>query len=213
MPFSKPRVDVFSRGAAQYDLWYEKHRFLYLSELKLISSLSGFPAPSLEVGVGTGRFASLLKIKIGLDPSLPMLKIASQRGIQPVLGLGEKLPFSSGTLASVLMAITLCFLEDPLQALKEVYRVLYPGGELVLAFVERDSPWGGYYYRKPSPFYRVARFFSFGEVEGMLKESGFNMERTMQVLFYPPGSEERLEESLEGTGRGSFLGILARKPY
>ncbi len=213
MPSSRPRVEVFYLRAHQYDLWYEKHKYTYLSELKLFASLSSFPSPSLEVGVGTGRFASPLRIDFGLDPSLPMLLIAKEKGIKSVVGTGESLPFRSSSMASCLLAITLCFLENPTQTLGEIFRVLYPGGELVVGFVDRDSLWGRFYQQKDSPFYRVARFFSYAEVEELLKRAGFQIEKTSQVLFRSPQDEEKLELPRPGHGEGGFIGLLARKPY
>ncbi len=213
MPFSRPRVEVFSRRASRYDLWYDENRLTYLSELKLITSLSSFPSPSLEVGVGTGRFAQPLRIGFGLDPSLPMLRIAQKRGIKAVQGVGESLPFRWGAMASSLLAITLCFLEDPRAAFDEIYRVLYPGGEVVVAFIDKNSAWGNFYRKKESPFYKVARFYSYEEVEDMLKKSGFTLERVAQTLFRRPDQREELELPSPGRGRGSFVGVLARKPY
>ncbi len=213
MPSSKPRVEVFSQRASRYDLWYEKNRLTYLSELKLLASLSSFPSPSLEVGVGTGRFAQPLKINFGLDPSLPMLKIAKKRGIRVVQGLGESLPFASDSMASCLLSITLCFLESPRRTLGEIHRVLYPGGEVVVAFIDKDSSWGTFYREKDSPFYKVARFYSFDEVKSMLEGVGFVLEKVKQTLFRHPLEEETLELPQEGRGRGSFVGVLARKKY
>jgi len=35
----------------------------------------------LEIGVGTGRFAAPLGIKVGVDPSMAMLAYAAERGV------------------------------------------------------------------------------------------------------------------------------------
>jgi len=36
----------------------------------------------IEIGVGTGRFASQLGIKLGLEPSKSMASLARQRGMR-----------------------------------------------------------------------------------------------------------------------------------
>ena len=67
---------------------------------------------SLEIGVGTGRFAEALKIRYGVDPAPKMLELARPRGIDTVLGYAEKLPFHNDTFDSVFMITTLCFVQD-----------------------------------------------------------------------------------------------------
>jgi len=63
-------IQPFEEYWRDYDEWYEKHRDLYLSELKAVETAShGIPRPWLEVGVGTGRFAafrSCFQFHIGL---------------------------------------------------------------------------------------------------------------------------------------------------
>lgn len=72
--------EIFDRNWKKYDDWFEKHKVIYLSELKALRK--AIPeGPGLEVGVGSGRFASLLKIKIGIDPSKNMLKFAKNEGL------------------------------------------------------------------------------------------------------------------------------------
>ena len=87
-------VKAFDEYAERYDMWYSKpeNRQIFESELMVIRSLglSGF---GVEVGVGTGVFASNLHIPLGVDPSLKMLGIAKSRGIEVVRAVGEALPF------------------------------------------------------------------------------------------------------------------------
>ena len=46
----------------------------------------------LEIGVVTGRFAKILGMEYGIDPSERMLSIAKERGIKTSVGRGEDLP-------------------------------------------------------------------------------------------------------------------------
>lgn len=60
----------FDIYAEKYDMWYEEHYAVYESELEAIRELlpEVIPEKSLEIGAGTGRFASALGISYGLDP-------------------------------------------------------------------------------------------------------------------------------------------------
>lgn len=64
---------------------------------------------------------------------------AQQRGITVLEGVSEALPFPDKTFDAALMVTTLCFTEDPKQALQEAYWVLQPGGYLVVGFIDRTS--------------------------------------------------------------------------
>jgi len=139
-------IQPFDEYWRDYDEWYEKHRELYFSELKAVELASrGVPRPWLEVGVGTGRFAAPLGAEAGVDPSDAMLKIASSRGLWVVKAPGESLPFPDVSFGGVFMIVTLCFLDNPVQALREAHRVLTPSGRLILGFVPADSTWGLFY--------------------------------------------------------------------
>ena len=46
----------------------------------------------IEIGVGTGRFAAPLGIKVGVDPSMTMLTYAAKRGVLGLQGTAEALP-------------------------------------------------------------------------------------------------------------------------
>ncbi len=86
------RNNVFDTYTEEYEEWFNKNKFAYLSEIEALKKV--IPAgKGLEVGVGTGRFAEPLGIDIGVDPSENMLKIAKLRGIKTFQGYGENLPF------------------------------------------------------------------------------------------------------------------------
>ena len=53
------------------------------------------------------------------------------------------------------MVTTICFLEDPMHALREAKRVIIPGGRIVIGMIDQESPLGRAYERRKS---RRARF-------------------------------------------------------
>ena len=98
----------------------------------------------VEIGFGSGlnipfydrsRVAGLW----GLDPSHEMLGLAKERAADapfPVTLLeapGEAIPLESGSMDTAVSTYTLCTIPDPVQALREVARVLKPGGQLLFA--------------------------------------------------------------------------------
>ncbi|NOZ88447.1 MAG: class I SAM-dependent methyltransferase, partial [Crenarchaeota archaeon] len=161
---------VFDELWSRYDSWYERNRILAENELEAVKAL-GLQGRGVEVGVGTGWFASRLGVEFGVDPSLGMLRLARLRGVEAVQGVGERLPLRSGSMDYVLLIVTLCFVDDPLAALREAARVARPGGAVAACIVPRDSSWGRFYQarRSSSPFYRVARFYTVDEVEQMMR--------------------------------------------
>ncbi|WP_017980912.1 methyltransferase domain-containing protein, partial [Methanocaldococcus villosus] len=70
---------------------------------------------------------------------------------------------------------TLCFLKDVEKALKEIKRVLKPGGYLIIGMIDKNSKLGKIYEAKKdkSKFYKDANFFSLDEVIELLKRFGF----------------------------------------
>ena len=204
------KVEAFERHAEAYDEWFERHRDLYDAEIEAIRQLMP-PAgvEALEVGVGTGRFAAPLGIRVGVEPSARMAARARSLGIEVHPGVAEDLPFPDGVFDLVLMVTTICFVDDPARALREAWRVLRPGGSIIVGFVDRESALGRRYAarRHESRFYRDATFFSTPEVLGLLGEAGFETARIRQTIF----EEGERTAVAEGFGRGSFVAVRAVK--
>src|SRR3990172_12930956 len=97
-------VEIFDRNWKKYEVWFEKHKATYFSELKALKKVIP-EGLGLEIGVGSGRFAQPLGAKIGIDPSRNMLKFAKERGIQVIQGVGENLPFKDNTFDFVLIQV------------------------------------------------------------------------------------------------------------
>ncbi len=206
--------DVFANNLKEYEAWFNQHPWVYATELELLKRLLPEKGVGLEIGVGTGRFAGPLRIPVGVDLCEPCLELAKRRGVEALWADAHNLPFEDESFDYALMMVTICFVEDPVQALKEARRVLKRKGILVLGIVDRDSPLGKTYQakKKKSPFYKHARFFSTEEVKQMLEEVGFRTKRILQTLFTDDlDSIARLDQIREGYGEGGFVGLKAVK--
>jgi len=168
--------DVFEQFAEEYDHWFEEHPTEYQAELARIRRLLPHPdARSIEVGVGSGRFAAPLGITLGIEPSRALSRMARQRGIEIIRGRAESIPIRDGSCSSVLLVTVVCFLDDPVPALRELHRILVPQGTLVLGFIEREGQIAQKYLREGGKrrFLSRARFYSPDDVLALLENTGF----------------------------------------
>jgi SAM-dependent methyltransferase len=207
-------IQLFEESAHEYDLWFDRNRWVYESE---IQALKKFPAPggkSLEIGVGTGRFAAPLGIEVGVEPARAMARMAVKRGIKVVLGTGESLPFSPAIFQVVVLVTTICFLRDPVRALVEATRVLRPGGQILIGMLDRDSPLGRIYEARQQDreFYRLARFYAVTEVLDWLEWLAYDNVAVCQTIFKNPAAITEPEPIKDGHGEGLFAVISARRP-
>jgi len=133
--------------------WYERHLLPYLIDfacgMKPVRRQREKVVPLargrvLEIGIGTGlNLAYYDKARIervvGLDPALEMHRLARRRmrraGLEvELVGLSaERIPFDDAQFDTVVLTYTLCSIPDPLAALKEMRRMLKPGGRLVFS--------------------------------------------------------------------------------
>jgi len=215
---TKLKVSAFNSMASEYDSWFEEDRgkLIFAIEVQALQQvLSPLPKPWLEIGVGSGRFAQALGIENGLDPSIELLKIARNRGINTFLGIGEKTPFESETFGTALLIITLCFVDSSPKTLVEANRLLKNGGKLVSGLVLRESPWGEIYELKKEighHFYKHAAFYNYAEVEMLLTQAGFSIEKVISTLFQKPDKVEHIEPPQQGFSPGAgFTVIVAGK--
>jgi ubiquinone/menaquinone biosynthesis C-methylase UbiE len=206
-----PRTTPFALHHRRYDDWFERHAATYQSELLAVRALLPWQGLGLSIGVGTGRFATPLGVQVGIDPVREMLAYAAKRGISVVQGGAEALPFPNSSFDYILSVTTICFVDDASAMLSEASRVLKPGGELVIGFIDRRSELGRHYlsHQAENVFYREATFFSVEEVEQLLHDTGFINPVWVQTL------SKRLEETSEvealqaGSGQGAFVVVKA----
>jgi SAM-dependent methyltransferase len=207
-------VMPFVRHHQRYDEWFEHHRAAYVSELIAVRALLPPVGRGLEIGVGTGRFAAPLGVEFGIDPAVETLTYARSRGVRVACAVAEALPFAHNTFDYALIVTTICFVVDASAMLAEARRVLKPGGELVIGFIDRTSTLGGHYqaHRQENVFYRDARFYSGDEVERLLGEAGFGVPVWAQTLCRPLQEIREIEPMRAGRGQGSFVVVRAARP-
>lgn len=207
------KIAPFEAHAVRYDSWFDRHPCAYESELLAVQEQLKNCDMILEIGVGTGRFAAPLGIPLGVEPSREMGKLAKRRGLEIVGGLAEALPFRDAQFDCALMVTVVCFLEELDTALQEVYRVLKPGGRLVIGVIDRHSALGHQYQqkRRENPYYRLATFYSVDEVVVHLKAAGFTDFRFIQTIYHLLDEIHEREPVRPGYGAGGFVVIRARK--
>jgi len=97
----------------------------------------------LEIGVGSGLnlpfYSAVVECLYGLDPSEELLTMARKKArgitlpIEFLAHTGEEIPLDDASVDTVVTTWTLCTIPDPLQALREMRRVLKPGGVMLFA--------------------------------------------------------------------------------
>jgi SAM-dependent methyltransferase len=141
----------------------------------------------LDVGCGTG--ANLLMLSQygdaeGVDVSEDALAFCRERGLANVkLGAGEKLPYDDATFDLVTALDVVEHMDDDLAGLREMRRVLRPGG-LVLLFV----PTFMFLWGVQDDVSNHRRRYRLPELRRVLEQAGFEIERTTyaNITFFLP---------------------------
>jgi ubiquinone/menaquinone biosynthesis C-methylase UbiE len=139
----------------------------------------------LDVGSGDGfwtaRFATHCAAIVGLEPDEHMLALArklyQRTNVNYVQGSAESITYPSSTFDKVVSVSCLEHFADPLQGLREMARVLKPGGRLAISvdsLLPENSPSSFREWHSRRHF--VTRYFKLDELLGMMKEAGLRCE-------------------------------------
>lgn len=207
------RTSVFEEQPVAYDAWFDAHPAAFASEVEAVRALLPPRGSGIEIGAGTGRFATSLGIKLGVEPAGAMRALAQERGLEVVDAAAEALPFAQDCFDYALMVTTVCFLDDVEGAFEEIFRVLKPGGAFVVGIIDRTSPLGQRYerHKDDSAFYRDAQFHSTEEIAVLMRGAGFEDLAFRQTLFGDPDAMDTADEVRNGYGDGAFVVIRGLK--
>jgi ubiquinone/menaquinone biosynthesis C-methylase UbiE len=137
----------------------------------------------LEVGFGHGRTIRSAAAQVpqgfvaGVDVSEDMVRMAQRRCVELVgkglveltVGDSRRLPYVDTSFDKVLSVHTIYFWKEPVKDLGEMFRVLRPGGRLVLGFRAKSD--NGATSDFPETVYS---FYSIDEVSTLLESAGFD---------------------------------------
>ncbi|MFF9244003.1 class I SAM-dependent methyltransferase [Streptomyces sp. NPDC014776] len=120
----------------------------------------------LDAGCGSGPLSAALRERgadvTGVDASAAMLALARRRLGEDadlyLVDLREQLPFDDGTFDDVVASLVLHYLQDWGPTLREIRRVLRPGGRLIASV---DHPFVAYTFSDPRPDYFTTTSYSF----------------------------------------------------
>ncbi len=118
-----------------------------LVQVPSVTPTPSSPAPVvLDLGCGTGVIATELaqwSHPIGLDMSSQALAYCRQRGVEDLVQAnGEALPIRTNSVDAVLALDIFEHIEDDQAAFREAFRVLRPGGVLVMSVPAFRWLWG-----------------------------------------------------------------------
>src|SRR4051794_13558629 len=136
--------------AAMYDRQMKKVEQELLGRLRT-SVLAAATGDVLEIGGGTGAnieaYPDTITSLTITEPEAPMLRrlqqkaAASNRDVTALRAPAEDLPFEDGTFDTVVSTLVLCGVDDQQRALRQIGRVLRPGGRLLfIEHVRSDDP-------------------------------------------------------------------------
>ncbi|MEM9277546.1 MAG: class I SAM-dependent methyltransferase [Pseudomonadota bacterium] len=155
----------------------------------------GYPVPWLN------RFAPDCERTFCLMPALQgALHWPSPKAAATLLSHDDEFPFRDSAFDRILMVHFLEHAENADECLSEAWRILSPGGKLIIVVPNRRGVWARF---ENTPF-GTGKPYSRGQLNEVLKENQFTPETWSDALHFPPSGREfsmRMRNSIEGIGK------------
>mgnify|MGYP001195780315 FL=1 len=226
----KPSIDqtalrLFAPVAPTYERWAKilslGQDSRWRAEMVAGLQLSGC-ARVLDVATGTGSIARLLEARgssvVGLDQSFQMLASANPAHAAAVCAGAEAVPFAAESFDCLTFGYLLRYVSDPLTCMRELCRVVRPGG--AVGMVEFGRPrglWGGLwtlYTRLALPVIGAAISPGWGAIGRFLWSSidSFHREYPPDILVALWRSAGLVDVRIVQSSLGGGLIVWGRKP-
>ena len=160
----------------------------------------------LDVACGTGVLARTAAERVGVDGHVigfdineGMLAVAEKNAahIEWRQGAAEKLPFDDNSFDAVISQFGLMFFEDRALALREMMRVLRPGGRLAVAVWDTVENTPGY----AKMIGLLQRLFGQAAADGLRAPYNLGDKALLKSIFDKAGIVDTSIASLDGTAR------------
>jgi ubiquinone/menaquinone biosynthesis C-methylase UbiE len=170
----------------------------------------------LDLGCGTGGFARAIAQHlqaevIGVDVAAHLLRQATAHSptlpLRWVLSQAEALPLAAQTVDRVLMSLVLHQIVHRQQALQEVYRVLRPGGRVLVRTVAPEvtfQAWVPFRFFPTVAHVEAARLPPIDVILTMCRQAGFHALHTHTVCRNAHVDLHKVTEALRQRKRPSY---------
>ncbi|MDI6619685.1 MAG: class I SAM-dependent methyltransferase [Clostridiales bacterium] len=161
--------------------WNEIRKKYFSEELKncIFQKVDAEGKICADLGCGTGfisvPLSHIAKVVFSVDISLNMLKELNKaavkegiKNIYPLKGYMDKLPLFNQSIDVVIINMALHHVENPLDAIREMYRILRKGGTVVISDAEEHN---GKWAREE--MHDVWLGFSHAQIIAWMKQAGF----------------------------------------
>jgi ubiquinone/menaquinone biosynthesis C-methylase UbiE len=150
----------------------------------------------LDVGCGDGKLARLCASHgaawvAGCDVDARMIARAKATDgtVELCVAEAERLPFVGSCFHIVTCVTVLAFVPNASTAVREMARVLRPGGRLVIGDLGKWSIWAARRRVRGwlgAQLWRAARFRTKDEIAALAREAGLTVQTAESAIFFPP---------------------------